>query len=269
MFTRIIMILIVVGFLLGLALTGSDFVNPFSSIARLLREQLEMQQLDQQNAIDLQQYETLENARTQAAVYKLEDDTQYQRQSHAQALEQSQQAFEREQRQAQKLASLELKLRQAGGFAAIGVIGILLIVFSIGLSVRIARQRPERTVYTDKQANNLETTHQVADRKDSVHTTAPVDVCTREGWRHERELARQCEREMRQQEIELQKRLSELCGTPIGSNGRQVSEASFSVPSSPYNFTIDTQRNNTIQLTNNLVSNKELGRVIIGGTATA
>lgn len=196
----IVLALVIIGLVLGLALGSSELVNPFSSLSEYQRAQVETQQVTRQN-------EALQDARAQAEAQKLQDEIQYLQQAHEQELERLQLAYEQERQQDQEQAALEQQLFQLAGQTFVVVLGLCLLSFSVGGSVYVARMRPAR-----------------------------IDVWTPKRKRQAIKAARQHEREMRQRKIESQERLSELFGTPIGSNGRKAQKSSFSAPSSPLQF---------------------------------
>jgi hypothetical protein len=193
----VILILVGIGLVLGLALIGSDLVNPIKSVAEYQQAQVERERMAQQNEIDLRQYEVLQEVHTQAEVAKLGENIRYLQQAHEQELQHT-----------RERAALELQLLRNAGHAAIAVVAPSLLALSIALSVHIARQRP-------------------------VPVEATADLWTSERKRQEIEAARQREREQRRQALheqelhqlvtELQNRLQEL-EVSVGSNGHEDSD---------------------------------------------
>ncbi len=231
----IIVLLVGIGLLLGLALTDSDLVNPIKSVAEFQRDQTETQRIAQENEITLQQYKVLQEARTQAEVERLEEEIRYQRQLHEQELRRLEEETQHQRRMheqalrdAQKRAALERQLLQLGGYVAIAVLGLALLSLSIGFSVHLAGRRPAHAgtsadVWTPER------------KRQAIEAARWRERRQREQELHELERREQVLRkqELRQQGFDSRKRLLELSGTSIGSNGHEDADELSSEPWSP------------------------------------
>jgi hypothetical protein len=193
-FRGIILTLFAIGLVVGLALTGSDLINPIRSIANYQRDQVETQRLAEQNRIDLQHYAAQVAAQTQAELQRLTDEGAYRRQAYRQTLEQARLAAEQERQAAQEREALKLHLLRLAGYTAILVTALSLLALSIGAAVRIAKTRPAPARPT-------------------------ADVWTPERRRQAVAAAKQREREqrawaLRQQELATERRFYDLFQAP-------------------------------------------------------
>jgi hypothetical protein len=222
----VILILVGIGLALGLALIGSDLVNPIKSVAEYQQGQVERERIAQQNEIDLHQYEVLQEARTQAEVAKLQADIRHLQQAHEEELQQReaetqhlqqvheeelrqreaetqhlQQLHEQELHHTRERAALELHLLRSAGHATIAVVAPSLLALSIALNVRIARRRHVPVEAT-------------ADLWTSERKRRAIEAARwRERMEREQELR---EHELHGQETALPTGLSELFGMHVG-----------------------------------------------------
>lgn len=133
------MVLIICGLVVGLALVGSDLINPISNWAEVQRYQSETQRIDEQNTVDVKQYEALREAETQAEIRRLNEEIVHQEQLHQAEMQQlneemlqKQQMHKEELRQAREMAGLKLSLLNTAGIVLAVSIGISLIILSLG-----------------------------------------------------------------------------------------------------------------------------------------
>lgn len=190
----IVLILVAIGLVLGLALIGSDLINPIRSISQYQRDQVETQRQSRQNEIDLEQYEVRAVAEAQAMIQRLSDETAYRWQSYQQELEQARLAAEQARQAARERDALRLHLLRIAAYAAIAVAGLSLLALAIGWAVRIARTQP-------------------------TSARSVADEWTPERRRQAVALARQREREYRawvlhQDELTVERRLYDLFQAP-------------------------------------------------------
>jgi flagellar motility protein MotE (MotC chaperone) len=220
----IILTLVGIGLVLGLALIGSDLINPITSVAEFQRAQVETRRAAQQNEIDLRQYATLQEARTQAEMTKLQEENRYLQQTHDEELRRSEEerqylqaVHEQALQNGQAQTALGLQLLRDAGYIAIPVVALSLLALSIGLSVRMAKRHlASATMSTDVWT---------PERKRQAIAAAR--------WR-ERMLREQQAREQEQlrQAADLQERLSQLFGTHVGPDGHDDVEEMMIKPSS-------------------------------------
>jgi TolA-binding protein len=143
------MVLIICGLVVGLALVGSDLINPISNWAEAQRYQSETQRIDEQNTVDVKQYEALREAETQAEIRRLNEQIVHQEQLHQAEMQQlneemlhKQQMHEEELRQAREMAALKLRLLNTAGIILAVSIGISLIILSLGAIKRLWENPP-------------------------------------------------------------------------------------------------------------------------------
>jgi TolA-binding protein len=141
------MLLVICGLVVGLALVGSDLINPISSWAETQRYQSETQRIDEQNAVDVTQYEVLREAQTQAEIRRLNEEIAQQEQLYQAELQrlseerqQQKRMNEEEIRQAQKMAALKLKLVNIATIIVASSVGVSLIILSFGVTRRLWRK---------------------------------------------------------------------------------------------------------------------------------
>lgn len=186
----VIFVLVAIGLILGLVLTGSELANPLEGLSQYERNRVENRHLAQQNEIDLQQYAILKEAETQAQLQRIAEELNHLQLAHQQERDLARRAREQELRIAQEREALKLQLLRVAGFAAIVVAGLSLLTLSAGAAVRLARA------------------HTAPARR-------PADVWTPERRRQAVAAARQREREERawaqqQEEEEARMRFSKL-----------------------------------------------------------
>ena len=146
---RPMMLLVICGLAIGLALVGSDLINPISNWAAAQRYQSETQRIDEQNAVDIKQYELVREAQTQTEIRRLNEQIVQQGQLHQAEMQrlneerlQKQQIHEEELRQAREMAELKLSLLNTAGIILAVSIGISLIILSLGAIKRPPRNPP-------------------------------------------------------------------------------------------------------------------------------
>jgi len=140
--------LVVCGLIIGLALVGSDLINPITRWAESRRYQTETQRITEESAVDIEQYKILQEAQTQIEIRRLNEQIAQQErlyQAEIQRLNaeilQTQQRHEEELRQAREMAALKLNLLNTGGLILAGSVGISLIILSLG-AVKRPRGNP-------------------------------------------------------------------------------------------------------------------------------
>jgi hypothetical protein len=143
------MLLVICGLVIGLALVGSDLINPISRWAESQRYQAETQRIAEQNAVDIKQYELMREAQTQVEIQRLNSELAQQEQMHQAELQklneeaqQQKRLHEEEIRQAQEMAALQRSLINAAGIILTASIGMSLIVLSVGVTRRLWRNPP-------------------------------------------------------------------------------------------------------------------------------
>lgn len=141
--------LVICGLVIGLALIGSDLVNPISSWAESQRYQAETQQLAEREAVDIEQHKQLREAETQAEILRLNGELAQQEQRHqaelqrlSEEMQYEKQIHQEEIRQAQEITALKLRLINAGGYIFVSSIGVSLVILSFGASRRLWRNPP-------------------------------------------------------------------------------------------------------------------------------
>jgi len=141
------MVLVICGLVVGLALVGSDLINPISNWAEAQRYQSETRRIDEQNAVDANQYAVLREAQTQAEIQRLNEEIAQQDQLHQaelqrlnEEMEQQKRMNEEEIRQAQEMAALKLKLANIATIIIALSIGVSLIILSLGITRRLWRK---------------------------------------------------------------------------------------------------------------------------------
>jgi len=137
------------GLFIGLALIRSDLINPISSWAESQRYQAETQRIAEQNAVDVEQYELMREAQTQAEIQRLNRELAQQEQLFQAELQrlneevqQQKRLHEEEIRQAQRMAALQRSLINTAGIIFTASIGISLIILSVGVTRRLWRNPP-------------------------------------------------------------------------------------------------------------------------------
>lgn len=138
----VIFVLVAIGLILGLVLTGSELVNPFEGLSQYEQNRVENRRLAQQSEIDLQQYAILKEAETQAQLQRIAAEIDHLQLTYQQERDLARQAREQELRIAQEREALKLQLLRVAGFTAIAVAGLCLLTLSAGAAVRLARVRP-------------------------------------------------------------------------------------------------------------------------------
>lgn len=138
--------LVICGLIIGLALVGSDLINPISSWAESQRYQAETRQIVEREAVDIEQYKRLREAETQAEILRLNGELVQQEQLHQAEIQrlnaemqQTQRMYEEEIRQAQEMAALKLRLVNIAVIIVVSGIGVSLIVLSLGVTKRLWR----------------------------------------------------------------------------------------------------------------------------------
>ncbi len=141
--------LVICGLIIGLALVGSDLINPISNWAEAQRYQSETQRIDEQNAVDVTQYEVLREAQTQAEIRRLNEGMAQQAQLHQaelqrlnEEMQQQKRKNEEEIRQAQEMAALKLRLANIVAIIVASSVGLSLIILSLGVTRRLWRNPP-------------------------------------------------------------------------------------------------------------------------------
>ena len=141
--------LVICGLFIGLALIGSDLINPISSLAESERYRTQTQRMVDQDMADLEQYKKQREAETQAAIQQFNSDLAYQKQLHQveiqrlnAELQQQQKTHEEEMRQAREMAALKQNLLHTAGIIIAISIGISLIIVSLGAIKRPPRNPP-------------------------------------------------------------------------------------------------------------------------------
>lgn len=140
------MVLIICGLVVGLALVSSDLINPITNWAEAQRYQSETQRIDEQNAVDIKQYESLREAQTQAEIQRLNEEIAQQAQLHqaelqrlSEEMQQQKRMNEEEIRQAQEMAALKLRLANTAAIVVASGVGLSLIILSLGITRRLWR----------------------------------------------------------------------------------------------------------------------------------
>ncbi len=145
----IVTFLVICGLIIGLALVGSDLINPLSSWAESQRYRVETQRITEQNAVDAEQYKVLREAQTQAEILQLREELVQQEQLHQaevqqlkEELQQTQRMHEEEIRQAQEMAALKLRLTNIVTIVITSSVGLSLVILSLGVTRRLWRNPP-------------------------------------------------------------------------------------------------------------------------------
>jgi TolA-binding protein len=172
--------LVICGLVIGLALIGSDLINPISSWAESERYHAETQRIIEQDSVDLEQYKKQREAETQAEIQRLNGDLAQQARLYEVEIQrlneemlQKQQMHEEETRQAREMAALKLSLLNTAEIIIAVSIGISLIILSLGVIRRPRRNppHPPRLVQANLRPQQpLFQTWQTASHQHKVHT---------------------------------------------------------------------------------------------------
>jgi len=84
----VILILVGIGLVLGLGLVGAELINPFQGAANYKRSLVETNRADQQNQIDLENYEAIKKKNTEVELQHLENEIYFQKQQQELAIAQ-------------------------------------------------------------------------------------------------------------------------------------------------------------------------------------
>jgi hypothetical protein len=149
---RIILILVTIGFIVGIALLGSDILNPIQSISRYQSEQLERDNARWESEIDRNRYIIISKAQTRATLLLLSEETQHLQDMNSEELNQVRRLNEQELRRIEQRNSLTCTLIAYACYAAIAVVVISATALSVGFSIRIARGSPKQATATQAAA---------------------------------------------------------------------------------------------------------------------
>lgn len=169
--------LVVCGVIIGLALIGSDLVNPITSLGELQQHQAETQQLAAQEAVDIEAHKKLSEAQTQVEIQRLNEELAQQERVHQMEvqrlraeMQQAERLHQEELRQAQTWAALKMRLVEIGGLILVSGFAISLVVFSFGFSRRLGHLQPCSPQWT--QASLRLHTEQLQPRQPPVYESS-------------------------------------------------------------------------------------------------
>jgi len=141
--------LVICGLVIGLALVGSDLINPISSLAESKRYQAETQRLIEQNNLQVKQESERLEAQTRAEIERLEAEAAHRAQMYEletqrlkAELQRANQVHQEEMRQAQEMAALKWSLINTAGIIMTVSIGMSFIILSVGVTRRLWRNPP-------------------------------------------------------------------------------------------------------------------------------
>lgn len=146
---RPMMLLVFCGLIIGLALVGSDLINPISSWTKSQRDQVETRRIAKQDAVDIEQHKVLAEAQTQAEIDRLNEEAIQRERIHQleiqrlnEEAQRADQIYQEERRQAQEMAVLMLSLVNTAGMIITVSLGVSLIILSVGVTRRLWRNPP-------------------------------------------------------------------------------------------------------------------------------
>lgn len=141
--------LVICGLIIGLALVGSDLINPISSLAESKRYQAETQRLVEHNNLQTKQESELLEAQTRAEIERLEAEAAHRVQLYEletqrleAELQRANQVHQEEIRQGREMAALKRSLLNTAGIIMTVSIGVSLIILSVGVTRRLWRNPP-------------------------------------------------------------------------------------------------------------------------------
>ena len=147
--TKVILVLVGIGLIMGLALISSELVNPFTGMSRYERAHVETRRIAQQYDIDMKGYEAEASSHRQQVhameLQGLAEENRHRKEMDAlrmQMLEDQynhqQQLQEKELQRIQARADFEKVLLENAGMVLPWAVGLAAIILSIALSVRVA-----------------------------------------------------------------------------------------------------------------------------------